>query len=240
MIPVTTSSPPSLPCWFPSRNGKSSFQAIKEFRRSLKTSDGIYVKKEFHAWKFVSGRGQIAPHVVTKRRRAEIFIETLAVIMQLPGIQIINACDERGTEMLLFERLLNRINVAMRKATPKSHALVLSDEGKEGIYTALARRIAVHNPIPSQFGSWKSGLRTKNQPTERIVEDIMFKDSSRSYFIQMADFCAYALLRNQNPLPSKSKYYLDRAFTVLESVLVKEAFQADPWGIIRARAAPKD
>jgi hypothetical protein len=43
----------------------------------LNASDGIFVYKELHAWKFVSSRGRIADRVVTKYRRSQIFGETL-------------------------------------------------------------------------------------------------------------------------------------------------------------------
>ncbi|MYK92973.1 DUF3800 domain-containing protein, partial [Candidatus Poribacteria bacterium] len=33
-------------------------EKIKNFRRDMQTSDGISVYTEFHAWKFVSGRGK--------------------------------------------------------------------------------------------------------------------------------------------------------------------------------------
>ena len=35
----------------------------------------------------------------------------------------------------------------------------------------------------------------KNTVIDRILEDPFFKNSEMSYFIQLADFCAYALLR---------------------------------------------
>ena len=39
---------------------RSVFGNIREFRRSIRASDGIYVTKELHAWKFVSGRGRMS------------------------------------------------------------------------------------------------------------------------------------------------------------------------------------
>jgi hypothetical protein len=66
-----------------------------------------------------------------------------------------------------------------------------------------------------------------------VIEDPFFKKSQQSYFIQLADFCAYALLRRERPLPSKTRYGLDQAFSLLSSILVRQASQRDSEGIIR-------
>jgi hypothetical protein len=52
------------------------------------------------------------------------------------------------------------------------------------------------------------------------------------------DFCAYALLRAENPLASKSKYGLDKAFNRLHSVCFKPANKKDPSGIVRLKLRP--
>ncbi len=115
-----------------------------------------------------------------------------------------------------------------------SQALLICDEGKEADYTRLVRKMSVHNPIPSRFGTWVgSSKTTKNIPLDRIIEDPFFKDSKKSYFIQMADFCAYSLLRKERPLASKTAYGLDKAFALLGPRCVKVANRNDPFGIIR-------
>ena len=116
-----------------------------------------------------------------------------------------------------------------------SHAVLIWDEGKEAQHRRLTRRMGVHNPIPSAYGMWESGNVTKNIPLEHILEDPVFKPSEQSYFIQLTDFAAYALLRCEHPLPSRSKYGLHTAFDVLAPVLVTAASRTDPEGIIRSK-----
>ena len=118
-------------------------------------------------------------------------------------------------------------------AAINDQAFILCDKGKESEYTRLARKMSTFNPIPSAYGNWDSGKAIKNIPTDRIIEDIIFKDSKSSYFIQLADFCAYALLRRERPIPSKAKYGLDRAFDRLGPILNREACKSDPDGIVR-------
>jgi hypothetical protein len=44
----------------------SRLPTVRDFRRDLNRKDGIYVDKELHAWKLVSGRGKIADRIVPK------------------------------------------------------------------------------------------------------------------------------------------------------------------------------
>jgi len=206
------------------------FKAIRGWRQKIKDSDDIYVYKELHAWKFVSGRGRIAPSIVTKWRRSQLFKEALRFLSKQQHIRIFNSCS--SNPVYAFERLLNRINRTMK--TWASRAIIICDEGKEDEYIRLVRKMSVHNPIPSQFGAWlDTGKATKNIPIDRIIEDPFFRSSSKSYFIQMADFCAYALLRREKRLAAKDKYLLHEAFDVLKPVCVKAASPKDPFGIIR-------
>jgi len=211
---------------------QDAFGRIREFRRRVRDQHGIYVHCEFHAWKFVSGRGSISPHIVTKWDRCQIYKQALDMVAHLPGVRLFNAVFNVKQDELAFERLLNRINRAMQ--VWDSHAILVCDEGKESGYTRLARKMHVYNPIPSRFGVWnETGTKSRNIPIERIIEDPFFKKSEQSYLIQLADFCAYSLLRREHPLPSKNKYGLNQAFKLLSPILVLEASRRDPEGIIR-------
>jgi hypothetical protein len=216
----------------PAAEWRNAFGQVRQFRRDLKQSDGIYVHTELHAWKFVSGRGKIADRTVTKGRRCQIFKQALQLVANLPGARLFNAVFPAKDDERAFEWLLNRINRTMQ--VWDSRAILICDEGKEVAYTRLARRMGVYNPIRSRFGVWlDTGTATKNIPTDRIIEDPFFKKSEQSYFIQLTDFCAYALLRRERPIPSKTKYGLDQAFNLLSPILVREASTRDPEGVIR-------
>lgn len=212
---------------------KDCFVKFKEYRRSLKQSHGMFVYKEWHATDFVAGRGNIGTQPVGKYDRSRVFLNTLRfVATSLPSSRVFNAIDAIKYEEWLFERLLNRIQRTM--VSWNDTALIISDEGKELQYTKLLRRMSVHNPIPSMYGVWPgTGTRTVNIPTDRIIEDIVFKDSRKSFFIQLADFCAFSLLRKEEQLPSRNKYNIHCAFDLLDGICVKEASTSDPQGIIR-------
>ncbi len=178
----------------------SCLKQIKEFRHKLKISDGIYVETEFHAWKFVSGRGKIGDDMVTKQRRCQIFKQTLEMAAMLPGARLFNTVFPTKVSKPSFEALLSEINRSLQQWN--CHAILICDEGGEDIYTRLVRRMQT----------------LKNGAIDRILEDPFFKQSDQSYFIQLSDFCAYALLRQERPIASKTRYGLDQAFNLLKPI----------------------
>lgn len=210
---------------------KQVFRNVRAWRKELKKSDGIYMYKELHATDFVSGRGRIAPKPVAKFRRCQIYRNALKLLGAQRGVRIFNACSNRN-QLEAFERLLNRINITMEKAA-RSHAILICDEGAEGDFTRLARKMAVHNYIPSRYGRWHDGSYSRNLPTNHILEDPIFKESSKSYFVQMADFCAYAILQKERPHPARKRYGLHEAWRLVRRKFVLVAHRKDPDGIIR-------
>ena len=155
------------------------FRQVREFRRDLRRIYGIYVYKELHAWKFISGRGRPSDRSVTKGQRAAIFRRALEVMTELPGARLFNAVFPRKQDEKAFEWTLNRINRTLKAWG--SYGILICDQSKEDIYTRLVRRMYVYNPIPSQVGVWTdTGHCWKNIPLDRVVEDPFFKDSAQS------------------------------------------------------------
>lgn len=175
-------------------------EEVKKFRRNIQASDGISVYTEFHAWKFVSGRGKLADRVVSKGRRCQIFKQTLQMVATLPEARLFNAVFPTKANVRAYEALLVSINQDLQQQD--SYAILICDEGKEAIYTKLVRRLQA----------------LKDGAIDRILEDPFFKQSDQSYFIQLSDFCAYALLRQERPIASKTKYGLDQAFNLLKPI----------------------
>jgi hypothetical protein len=207
---------------------RASFNEILTWRRHLKASDGIFIRREFHATEFVAGRGRIGLEVVTKYRRCQIFREAFSLLNGLHGVKVFTSCRTSRPEWA-FERLLTRIHKTME--TWDSHAILIVDEGKELEMTRLCRKMAVFNPVPVYTGP--RTLVTQNIATHRILEDPFFKDSAKSFFVQMADFVAYGLLRREQHLASKNKYGLHGCFDLLADVVVREASPKDGMGVIR-------
>lgn len=84
------------------------------------------------------------------------------------------------------------------------------------------------------YGLWPDGKEFKNVPLTGFLEDPVFRISRTSYFIQAADFCAYALFQKEKPNPSRSQFGLDCSLEKhLAPICIKEANRNDAFGIIR-------
>lgn len=212
----------------PANQWRVYFSRLKEWRRQLKETDGILVTKEFHATDFAAGRGRLGPQIVGKYRRSRIFREALSLLNGMEGLRIFNVIRNDHPEWAL-ERLLTRIHKTME--TWGSHALMIFDEGKEAEITRLLRKMGVYNPVPVYVAPGVT--ETRNLAVDRIIEDAVFKRSDRSYFIQMADFVAYSLLRREKRLDSKDAYGYHECFELLGGVVAREASLRDPMGVIR-------
>ena len=117
----------------------------------------------------------------------------------------------------------------------RSRAVIIADEGREIEITRALRKMHVFNPVPSMLGGWSSGKYTKNITTDRIIEDPVFKDSQRSYLIQIADCVAFALLKREvPPTPIVKRYRIHEMFDeTLAGICFRKTSHTDPLGIVR-------
>ena len=114
-------------------------------------------------------------------------------------------------------------------------AFLVADEGRELEIERALRRMHVYNPIPSRYGAWAGGRRSKSITIDHIIEDPAFKTSTRSYFIQLADCVAHALLKRETePTERVKKYGVDEMFDEhIRGACYQNAACTDPDGIVR-------
>jgi hypothetical protein len=224
----------------PTHTWRTNFNHLQDYRKHLKKSFGIFTSKEFHATDFVSGRGRIAPKAIAKWHRCNIFKESMQVFSALDGAEVISGIWPRAGRSLndihvqAFSRIQERLQ--RRSVAQDSQMLVVADEGKEKELRKVARLSKVWNPVGSRYGHWEDGSTYKNIPNDRLLEDPFFKPSDQSYFLQAADFIAFALLKSEvAATPLVAKYKLDTAYDLLEPICVKKASTKDPrkLGIVR-------
>lgn len=134
--------------------------------------------------------------------------------------------------MKLFEWMLNRINRTLEFLD--ACGILVIDEGNEKKLVSIVRTMKKANTIPDSISKYGFNNQTRDLPISRIIEDPLFKQSSGSYMIQLADFLAYGLLRHERPVANTHPTVQD-AFTILDKCLIKNAFSKDPKkkGIIR-------
>jgi hypothetical protein len=127
------------------------------------------------------------------------------------------------------------LQIAARLKLFRSRAIVIADEGREHQITSAFRKMHVFNHVPSQFGKWENGSPTKNIPARRIIEDPIFKQSNRSYFLQLIDCIAFALLK-RDVVPTKriAELGVPPMFEQhLAGICYLPACRRDPLGIVR-------
>ncbi len=217
----------------------AAFRRVRKARALLKTKYGIFTSKELHTTDFVAGRGRIAPKPIPKGLRAEIYRKYFEFIPTIPGIRIIGGCwpNERNQADMYayaFGRIQDRLQ--KRSVVNDHQTIIVSDEGQEHEITRAARRAHIFNPVGSKFSAWDDGSTWRNIPTDRIIEDPIFKPSHRSYFLQLADFVAFALLKRETAIPNEraTKEGFDGLYESLLPVLATEASGADELGIVRS------
>jgi hypothetical protein len=128
----------------------------------------------------------------------------------------------------------NEITHRLLPYVPRS--MIFADEGRVREITSVFRKMNIHNPIPSAYGGWGPGKeKSRNIPVQRILEDPVFKQSHQSFFIQLVDCVAFALLKRElQPTEHVLKYHLNEAFeSYLSGVCFKAASPRDPLGIVR-------
>lgn len=130
---------------------KAAFDSVKAYRTQIKQTDGIYIRKEIHATKFVAGRGKISPNTVSKWRRARIFHDILQLIASLPDVHLFNVCldvsGRRDPQLDAWDRLLNRVNTRCEKIAIRENSsrrsLLQKVEGvvSQTDYNSVERRL---------------------------------------------------------------------------------------------------
>lgn len=211
----------------PASSWLACFNDIRVWRKSLSETFGIPVRKELHAFKFVAGRGRPSYRILTKRQRADIFCNGLRMCAKLSDRDawLFNVVCGPKSHLQCCELLVNRFQLFLNGL--QGNAILFFDEGHEAEQVALLRKMRVFNPIPSHFGG------SYNAPAMNILEDPVFRNSKHSVFVQLVDFCAYALLRHEKPLKRAAEYGIDKAFELLEPVMLKKASRSDKYGVVR-------
>ena len=178
--------------------------------------------------------------LLTPAQGEEVFLDGLRRIenfaVTIGGLEVINVClskrDFNRYEQVSLDRLLNRTNTSVMSADRQ--AFLIFAQGEEETVNRTCRRLRIFNPVPSRYGLWDEGEKTRNIPVENIIGGAAFRNPQGDLLLQMAGFIAHALLLQEEKPSIKAQHVgILQAFAILDMALNRRASRLDPQGIVR-------
>ena len=155
-------------------------------------------------------------------------IGVITVVVEKRGYRQTSEVFESAWSFLIqrFENTINHRNfTGPQNSVDKG--IIIPDNTDGETLRLLVRKMRHYNLVPSKFS-----LESRNVPIKAVVEDPVFRDSRHSYFIQLADICAYFarqyLKSNKVVRKQGAKKYYER----LGPALVKKAATNHPLGMV--------
>jgi len=223
---------------------KENYERVKEFKRQIAKDFPFPFHEELHTREFLLNKNPYFFWAISDAERVNVIDLYCQLCAQL-NLKIINVVIVKpripeGSEFNVLDTALTysiqRIENDLNPE-PQNRFMVITDWGRVGKMRKTTRRVQKINFIPSKFGS-----APRRQEIKRLIEDPLPKDSSESYFIQLADMAAcvvslYAVTRHGNGrFPSRMPASVDaqriRAWMeMLAPVLNLKAAGDDEFGV---------
>ena len=196
---------------------QNNFDLIRDCRKELKELYGFHVTEELHTSHLLSDKNPYRNYNWTIEERQQIVIAMAKCIANL-NAKIINVViDKTKITDVNYQVLQNALKYNIQRIDNDSHGqwnyIVITDKGRLSPMRSTAQEIRAYNPIPSKYYD-----ASFNKPIQSMIEDILEKDSSESYFIQVCDFVSYFVhmyfktaFKNK-PIPNRPSKVIDNNF----------------------------
>lgn len=183
----------------------SVFDDAIDYRRFLRRQFGLPVRAEVKANHLLRNAGAFRPLGLSEHARYAIYrghlrlqaklgLQAFAVVIDKPDLQARRpGVDPRD---VAWEYLLQRLERFTTKGN--TEALLVHDEGDALRVRGLARKARRAGTAGSAFG-----MGYLKRPAARVIDDPVPRNSTQSYFLQMADLNAYAAFRYVVPPPPR-------------------------------------
>ena len=209
----------------------------------MKEKYGLHVTEEIHTKHLVRDKGLYRKYGWNDEQRRQLLIDLTKHISSLE-IKAINVIiDKDKIKVADYQVLKNALTYNIQRiendSAGKWNYLIITDEGRLAPMRKTAREIRAYNPIQSHYGGYQ------NVPIKGLVEDIMSKESTESYFIQICDFISfftdlyYRVVDKKEQLPKRVERIVDESFirramaTFREGgILNLKASSAHPFGLV--------
>lgn len=180
------------------RDWLGGLDQLVEMRRAIKQKHGISTRPELKSTEIRRGRGPLLSLRWSPVQRAEFFAQLMRSLQRRLAAAHIFAvaidkvpCAARGRDprATAWEFALQRLDRFARDFDER--VCVFPDEGHALLIKRLIRRMRRFHTVPKRWGNGTFSI-----PTARIIEDPNDRQSHDSYFIQAADWAAFAAHRS--------------------------------------------
>ena len=197
-----------------------NYNIMKNCRTYLKEKYGFHTTVEMHTKNFLTNKNPYRNYEWTQEQQREIlriFAEQIAERMYISVINIvIDKTRITDTNYNILEHaLIYNIQQIENSSNDEWNYIIITDKGRVAPMRKTARTICSYDSMPSDFPH-----KISCKPIRGLIEDILEKDSSESFFIQVSDFISYfshlyfKCVMNGNPLPSRVQTIIDNDFVI--------------------------
>jgi len=185
-------------------NWLSTLDQLIALRRTLRKTYGLSSTAELKAQHLARGGGSLRGLKLTKRQRHAMYRLLMAQQASLPVLNFAVAIDKAAAAPKNWDPresawtfALERVHNFCTKVAGDEHVTIFPDDGHGVFIRKRLRAIRRHHVVGGHFGG------SLKIPVDRIIEDPNDRASHHSYFIQLADWNAYAAHRSKYvaPLP---------------------------------------
>lgn len=170
---------------------KENYETVKKFKQQLAHDFPFPFHEELHSREFILNKKPYHQWNIADADRAHVIDLYCELCAQL-DLKIINVVIVKPRfhkpEVNVLDTALTfsvqRIENDLAPS-PQNRFMIITDWGRVGKMRKTTRRVQKINFIPSKFGP-----TPRRQEIQKLIEDPLPKDSSESYFIQLADLAA--------------------------------------------------
>jgi len=189
---------------------KENYEVVKKFKRQLANDFPFPFHEELHTREFVLNKRPYNRWGIRDADRIHV-IDLYCELCGRSDVKIINVVIVKPR---FHKADVNVLDTALTFSVqriendlapvPQNRFMIITDWGRVGKMRKTTRRVQKINFIPSKFGP-----TPRRMEIQKLIEDPLPKDSSQSYFIQLADLSAcvislYAVFsQNVGRLPNR-------------------------------------
>lgn len=230
--------------YMPAESWQQNFNMLRALRKELRDKYGFHVSEEMHTKHFLTDKNPYRRYRWPKEVKQEILKAFTLTIADM-DVKIVNVIiDKTKFKNSNYHVLENALKYNIQRIENDSNGewnyLVITDEGRIAPMRKTARAIRAFNPIQSKYS-----YGFVNQPITNMIEDIMEKQSSESYFIQICDFVSFfthlyfELTYRKHNLPKRVANVIDDMFVKRVMITLKnserinlKANELNPYGLV--------